>query len=54
MLVAAHFHFLCTGQKVEVHVNAQHAMLEFSKSTHWQRDAAHMPTHLLKLFPFLS
>ncbi len=30
-LAAAHFHFLRTGQEEEVHVDARHAVLEFSK-----------------------
>jgi len=33
-LAAAHFHFLRTGQEVEVHVDARHAILEFSKPAH--------------------
>jgi len=39
-LAAAHFHFLRTGQEEEVHVDARHAILEFSKSlTHFLRNA---------------
>lgn len=30
-LAAAHFYFLRTGQEEEVHVDARHAILEFSK-----------------------
>lgn len=30
-LAAAHFHFLRTGEEEEVHVDARHALLEFSK-----------------------
>ena len=34
-----------------MHVDARHAILEFSKPAHWQKDAAHAPIRLPWLFP---
>ncbi|KAH8978100.1 CoA-transferase family III [Lactarius akahatsu] len=37
-LAAAHFHFLRTGQEEEVHVDARHAILEFSSERYYTID----------------
>jgi len=55
-LAVAHFHFLRTGQEIEVHVDARHAILEFSKPAHTGRRTQHTfaGTCSLSFFSFVA